>query len=380
MRSSPSSRPCSASERPAPDERWANGLDERAAAGFPRGGGRGPRGPKGRAAGSLRGSAPAAGWSPRVRWRPWRSSWSWRPRTSPIRAARAIPLRATSCERLDLDVLSKAGSELDANGEFSSRRPGSLGGFRPLRVGPAGYLDYGALRAFSRDAEKIAPGTENRKVDRSTQLKLSAKPEDVRGVSDEVISITRSLDGIVASSQVSETKGVSTATLELTLPTRNVDAALDRMTDLADVDSLNETTDDITKPFVSAQDQVKDAKAKRKELLEALGNATTDAEAEALTIRIADARREIARAEAAFDRIARKARLSDLSVTVTSNPNASDERTLGDWFDDAVDVLRGIAGVLLVSAAILIPLGLIAAICAFVASRLRKRSREKSLD
>ncbi len=65
---------------------------------------------------------------------------------------------------------------------------------------------------------------------------------------------------------------------------------------------------------------------------------------------------------------------------MTSNPNASDQRTLGDWFDDAVDVLRGIAGVLLVSAAILIPLGLIAAIAAFVASRLRKRNREKSLD
>ena len=35
-------------ERPNPDEGWADGLDERAAAGFPRGGGRGPQGPKGR--------------------------------------------------------------------------------------------------------------------------------------------------------------------------------------------------------------------------------------------------------------------------------------------------------------------------------------------
>ena len=226
---------------------------------------------------------------------------------------------------------------------------------------------------------KIAPGTEDRKVERNTQLSLSAKPEDVRGVSGEVISITRSLGGIVASSQVSETQGGSTANLELTIPTRNLDAALDQMTDLADVDSLNETTDDITKPFVSAQDQVHDAKARRHELLKALGNATTDAEAEALTIQIADARREISRAEANFDRIARKARLSDLNVTVSSNPNASDERTLGDWFDDAVDVLRGVAGVLLVSAAILIPIGLIAAIVAWVAMRLRRRSREKTL-
>ncbi len=236
------------------------------------------------------------------------------------------------------------------------------------------------LRDFSRSSEKIAPGTDNRKVDRNTQLTLSAKPEDVRSVSDEVISITRSLGGIVASSRVSESNGTSTATLDLTLPTRNVDAALDRMTDLADVDALNETTDDITKPFVSAQDRLHDAEAKRRELLKALGNATTDAEAKALTIRIANARREISRSQAAFDRIARKARLSDLSVTVTSNPNASDQRTLGDWFDDAMSVLRGVAGVLLVSAAILIPLALIGGLVAFVTVGLRRRSREKSLD
>jgi hypothetical protein len=263
------------------------------------------------------------------------------------------------------------------NGEFSQLEGPSAAD--ASATGAATDQAYPLLRA-SRDSGKIAPGTEDRKVERNTQLSLSAKPEDVRGVSDEVISITRSLGGIVASSQVSETQGGSTATLELTIPTRNLDAALDRMTDLADVDSLNETTDDVTKPFVSAQDQIHDAKARRRELLKALGNATTDAEAEALTIQIADARREISRAEANFDRIARKARLSDLSVTVSSNPNASDERTLGDWFDDAVDVLRGVAGVLLVSAAILIPIGLIAAIVAWVASRLRRRSRERSLD
>ena len=376
-------------ERPTPDERWADGLDERAAAGFPRGGGRGPQGPKGR-----------------------KSSWfgagGWMVPAGAVASLAIIVVVATSS--LDGGTSDSTTSVSDAGGSgagLSAGLPESTtatpsdsratadahGEFIPVSPDVSADSDAsgaaleqaypaGRLKDFSRNGEaaKIAPGTENRKVDRNTQLTLSAKPEDVRGVSDEVISITRSLDGIVASSQVSESKGVSTATLELTIPTRNVDAALDRMTDLADVDSLNETTDDITKPFVSAQDQVKDAKARRNELLKALGNATTDAEAEALTIRIADARREIARAEAAFDRIARKARLSDLAVTVTSNPNASDERTLGDWFDDAVDVLKGIAGVLLISAAILIPLGLIAAIVAWIASRLRRRSREKSLD
>jgi Domain of unknown function (DUF4349) len=351
-------------ERSAAEPCWAATLDERAAAGFPRKGGRGPKGRRSSRLGSGGWLLPAG-----------------------AVATLAVVVVVASSTLGGGGTSDSTSGDQAAVGTDAARGPGRQAGPGQLSPAAPGSVDslngslsepYPLVRA-ARD-DKIAPGAENRKVDRNTQLTLSAKPEDVRGVSDEVISITRSLDGIVASSRVSESNGNSTATLDLTLPTRNVDTALDRMTDLADVDALNETAEDITKPFVSAQDRVHDARAKRRELLEALGNATTDAEANALTIRVADARREIARAQAAFDRIARKARLSDLSVTVTSNPNATDERTLGDWFDDAVDVLRGIAGVLLVSAAILIPLGLIAAIAAWVASRLRRRSRERTLD
>jgi hypothetical protein len=238
-------------------------------------------------------------------------------------------------------------------------------------------LDTGQLRD---SAGKIAPGTENRKLDRDAQLSLSAQPEDVREVTDEVISITRSLDGIVASSQVRETPDGASSALELTIPTRNLDTALDRMTDLADVDSLNETATDITKPVVSAKDALRDAEARRRELLQALGNATTEAEADALEAKIAGARREIARAEAAYERLRDRARLSELSVTVTSDTAASDHRDLGDWADDAVDVLRTVAGVLLVTLAVALPIGLIVAVAAWVASRVRRRRRERTLD
>ena len=360
-------------ERPDAEPRWTAELDERAAAGFPRGGGRGPQGPKGRRRSRLT-SLGGGGWMV--------------PAGAVATLAVVVVVAASSFDGGSGEpTMSDQAATGDAQSAGSSatkqeRLPGEefsrLSSPSATDSSVSGAMAY-PLRA-SRDSAKIAPGTEDRKVERNTQLSLSAKPEDVRGVSGEVISITRSLGGIVASSQVSETQDGSTANLELTITARNLDAAIDQMTDLADVDSLNETTDDITKPFVSAQDQVHDAKARRHELLKALGNATTDAEAEALTIQIADARREISRAEANFDRIARKARLSDLNVTVSSNPNATDERTLGDWFDDAVDVLRGVAGVLLVSAAILIPIGLIAAIVAWVAVRFRRRSREKTLD
>jgi len=67
-------------------------------------------------------------------------------------------------------------------------------------------------------------------------------------------------------------------------------------------------------------------------------------------------------------------------VSVASNPDASTHRSLGDWLDDALDVLRTLAGVLLVSLAVLVPLGLIAALVAWVVARFRRRRRERALD
>src|SRR4029079_6473496 len=147
---------------------------------------------------------------------------------------------------------------------------------QPLTQDSTGTADLAPSVGYrASDANKIAPGTENRKVDRDAQLTLSAQPDDVRGVSDEVISITRSLDGVVENSQVSETPDGASASLQLTIPTRNLDAALDRMTDLADVDALNETATDITRPVIDAKDELRDANARRRELLQALGNATS---------------------------------------------------------------------------------------------------------
>lgn len=344
-------------ERPDPDPGWAARLDERAAAGFPRGGG--GRGGK----------------------RPSRRSGGW---MAPAGALATLLLVVVV-----VAVVNEGGGTSGGNADSASS--GSAGAPTATTVAPdaqAGAMERdaapfnNAYRASgaSADSGKIAPGTENRKVDRDAQLSLSTRPDEVRSVTGEVISITRSLDGIVASSQVSETPDGASASLQLTIPTRNLDQALDRMTDLADVDSLNESAVDITRPVIDAKDRLRDAEARRRELLKALGNATTESEADALEAKIADARREIARAEAAYERVTGKARLSDLAVSVASNPDASTHRSLGDWLDDAVDVLRTLAGVLLVSLAVLVPLGLIAALVAWVVARIRRRRRERALD
>ena len=273
----------------------------------------------------------------------------------------------------------------DAGGDSSSAETGDAAA-PPLQEDAAG-TDGSRDGSRSSSGGRLSPGIDRRRVDRDVTLALAAPPKEVNDVSDRAISITRDLDGIVANSNVTTAGERASATLELVIPTRNLDTAIDRLTEIGDVKSLNESSRDITGPFISAQDRLEDATAERQKLLEALGNASTDAEAEALRKQIADARKEISRAQAAFDRVSRRAQLSDLSLTIQGDRSASsgndqsdDGRTIGDWLDDAASVLRDVAGVLLISAAIIVPLGLLIAIAWFAASRMLRRRRERALD
>jgi hypothetical protein len=242
-----------------------------------------------------------------------------------------------------------------------------------------GYRASGEILNITED--RLARGRQNRVEDRSASLVLQTETREVREVSDQAISIVQGVGGIVVSSNLSEQGKRAAATLELSIPTRALDSTLDQLTGLATVKSLNEGSVDITKPFVSAEDALADAQAERKQLLEALGNATTDFEAEAIRKQLDDVQGEIARAEATFENIARRARLADVSLQIEGKPESDDGSwSLGEAAEDALDVLRTVAGVLLISAAILVPLGLIAAAVVLVTLWIRRRRRERALD
>ena len=81
--------------------------------------------------------------------------------------------------------------------------------------------------------------------------------------------------------------------------------------------------------------------------------------------------------------VKRQGRFATVDVEVTSNGPASDDDdgwSLDDALDDAGRVLEVIAGIALITLAILLPLSLIAALAAFAITRSRKRSREQALD
>jgi hypothetical protein len=225
-----------------------------------------------------------------------------------------------------------------------------------------------------------AAGQDVRRVERDAQLTLTAPPDEVQDVTNDAIGVVEGHDGIVLSSRTRGTDDSASAILELVIPTRNLDAALDELSDLADVKSLSEGSLDITRPFINARDQLRGLRAERKSIVSQIRVADTEEELDRLRVRLDAIDRRLAATNAEFENIQRRARHSSVTLQITSEGSREGDWSLDDALADAGRVLTVAAGVALISAAVLLPLALIAALFYFVLSASRNRARERALD
>lgn len=278
---------------------------------------------------------------------------------------------AAGSKAAPLESAEGAGGGLDAAEEIE---PGSLG---DRAIAPAPPLPPGVPGAPGVDAA-------NRKQDRSARLELRAEPGEVREVSDEAISIVEAAGGFVLNSSLTETDEQSTAFLLLDVPTGELDAVLDRLTDLATVGSLSESVTDITAPFVSARARLADARAERQAILEALSRAEGSERIEELRKQARKARNRISRREAELRSVRERAERSQIDLTVNSETAeggvGGPAWDLGDAAEDALRVLVVAAGVGLIALAVIIPLGLVGALAYPAYRRTVKRRRERALE
>ena len=244
-------------------------------------------------------------------------------------------------------------------------------------IAPDETLDQPPIEDGGRQG--LVPGQDDRKVERGAEITLSAENEVVPDVADGVVDVTDRYGGIVISSHVSESSdGDSVARLDLAIPTEDLQDALADLSDLADVSSRSESALDITEPFVTARESLSDARAELDSLLTQLAEADTPRETRSIRARIDTVREEIASARSELEGVARRARFAQVSVTV--NGGGSGGWSLGDAADDAVDVLRTVAGVALVSAAVLLPVLLLGGIAWLFFRGAARRRRERALD
>jgi hypothetical protein len=322
-------------DRPQPAPTWVTHLDRRVEAGFP------------------------------ARPKP-RRQWVWLRQAAPVLALCAVIVPIIALAALNSGGSDDSASTVGGGGSSASSSAGE-------QAAPAEPL--------SPDS-RVAPGSltaPNRKVERDVQITLAAPRRQIDSVATRIGGITADLGGFVARSHVSSSEG---ADLQLKVPTRNLETAVQRISKVAKVRGLSRNSQDITGAYVSARTRLADARAERKSLLKQLASATTLNEIESIRARLRDVSREIAIARNSLKRVSNRANFADVSVTLVATRNAA---TGGAWtpadaFHDALRVLEVIAGVLLISAAVALPLA-IAWLLGWLARRgVTRRRRERALD
>jgi hypothetical protein len=267
------------------------------------------------------------------------------------------------------------------------------------RGGAAGDL-VGAPSARGERLGFTAGSPAHRKVAQNADLVLSAEPQDVRNVADEVFGVVDQYHGFVVSSDVTSGRAPTpvplergdsgqarsqqgSAIFELRIPARNLQKALGAMSKLAHVTSRTEGTVDITKRFNSAQAHVEDLETERTSLLKQLADAFTIEERDSLQARLTIVENELADAKDALGRVQTRIQLVPVNVEIRGERGVDaggGAWSIGDAFHDAGRVLTVIAGILLISAAVLAPLGLIGLVAWLTARAVIRRRREDALE
>ncbi len=243
------------------------------------------------------------------------------------------------------------------------------------RLSPAPYLI---------PRSNLAPGQPSRVVAASAQLTLAASPDDVQDVADGVVRVAHAHHGIIMSSSVSHEGESAHADFQLAIPSAQLQATLDDLSGLAHVRADNEGQVDITAPYVHAKRDVAELEAKlaslkaQLESAQAIGDTAGAAE---LARRIRILNFELGQARHRLDGLKRQARYATVAVSVVADRGAgAGPWTFTDALHDAGKVLRYAAGIAVVSAAVLLPLAILALLVGLGWRAWVRRSREAALD
>jgi hypothetical protein len=204
----------------------------------------------------------------------------------------------------------------------------------------------------------------------------------VQAAADGVARVTQRDEGFVQSSHVQvQQQGASEATLTLRLPSARLGAALASIGRLAPVRAQSQSLQDITDTYNAARQRLTDAVAERQALLRALAGATTEGQIASLRERLSQARGAVDRARTALQTVSQRASTAEVEVTVLGDARSqSGGLTLDRGLHDAGGVLVGALVVLLIGAAVLVPLLLALVALAAGGRAWRRYQRERALD
>ena len=238
-------------------------------------------------------------------------------------------------------------------------------------------------------APTVQPPTTGRKVVQGAQLNLTAAPNRVDDVAQEIYDVVGQANGIVENSSVTQGGPGGYANFQLSMPSARLGQTMTQLSSLnyAQVVSRTDSSQDITDQYGAATRALADARALRTSLLKQLASAATTDQVDSVNAQIIDAEASISSDQATLNRLNHQVDYSELYVTVQpqSAPPPIAHRggggfTLGRAAHDAGRVLMVGAGVALIAIAVLAPIGLLVAVLWWVGSTLKRRHREQALD
>jgi hypothetical protein len=373
-------------ERIEPDPEFSRELDEWAAAGFPRR----------RQPGALE------------RLRTWVATRPPRRFLLPAGAvATAVVVGAVAISREDQIAPSSGGSEISGaqtalpSGDSASGGPPAVAESAPSQATAAdadvATSSLAAPPPVVRDAGGSGGGAfevKQRKIAQKVDLSLSTAPKEFRDAADGVLDVVATHNGFVVTSDVSggdpSVKGAQPgqANFKLKIPAGQLPAALSALSDLGHVVARTDGTEDITGRFVGAKERIAEYSQARQNLLAQLEDAVTEAEQASIRARLRIVEAQLRNAEGDLGAAQQRVHLVPVSVAIAADPavaNHDDDSddsgwSLGDAVDDAGNVLTVMAGIGLVSLAVLVPLALVGLVLWWGAARIRRQQRERALD
>jgi hypothetical protein len=265
-----------------------------------------------------------------------------------------------------------SGATAPAAGQAAPIQPSAGKGASGAGRASAGGLpetQSSAVRVERAPAPRTGPYASraaHRDIERSAEVVLGAKPEEVRGDAAKVFDAVHAVNGIVLRSSVRDGgEGEAGAYFELLIPSGRLGDALASLSAIAEVRSRHESTADITAPTVGIGERLRDSRARVQSLLAELAGASSEAERAPVEVELRAERARAAQLRSRLAELSRRANLSRVAVRIETGKGSASDGGGGGWgiddgFDDAGRILAVAAGVTVIGLAILAPLAALA--------------------
>jgi uncharacterized protein DUF4349 len=236
--------------------------------------------------------------------------------------------------------------------------------------------------ASSNSAAALAPSAQGRLVQRGSTLTIATSPATMQGVANQIVAATEQQGGVVESSNVEIQGSASYANFSLAVPSGRLGSLIARLSGLASVRGLTQSTHDITDGYNQETARLADSIAERAALLKQLAVAATAADATSIQHQIDALGRRIAAEHRAIDRLLNEGHTATLQVDVVPGPSTKHSAVVGPLtraFHNALHALEEILAIALIALAIVLPFALCALALWWAGASLRQRARERAM-